>query len=232
MNFEYFQRQMTLPDWGVQAQMDLQNKSVAIVGMGGLGSWIALSLGGCGVGKINLIDGDRISISNLHRQPLFGPKEVGQKKIDVALGRLSEQFPHTQWEAIPEFLTAENAASLFNSYDLVIDGSDDYNVRLWIDDACKALGIPWIFAGIFQSEIQVGIFHPREGRSFRHWFGEKEGSEVGSCQIQGVLPPIPAMAAQMQVAIALQILGQGKSPLSYPFIHGNLQSFQFQTIFP
>ena len=78
MNFEYFQRQLALTSWGMQAQMALQQKTVALVGVGGLGSWMSLTLGGSGVGRIRLIDGDRISTSNLHRQPLYGPKDVDQ----------------------------------------------------------------------------------------------------------------------------------------------------------
>ena len=228
MNFEYFQRQLALETWGVSAQMALQQKTVALVGMGGLGSWIALSLGGCGVGRIKMIDGDQITLSNLHRQPLYGPKDMDQLKAEVALGRCAEQFPNTQWEAVPTFLTAENQLELFSGCDLILDGTDDFSARVWIDEAAEKLGIPWIFAGIFQSEIQTGVFHPSRGRSFRQLFGETAGAEGGSCQIQGVLPPVPAMAAQMQVHVALEILGKGTDPLSYPFLHGSLTDFQFK----
>jgi len=230
MNFEYFQRQLALTNWGMQAQTALLQKTVALVGVGGLGSWMALSLGGCGVGCIRLIDGDRISTSNLHRQPLFGPNEVGQLKADVALGRCSEQFPHTKWEGFPTFLTNENRLELLMGCDLVLDGTDDFSARVGMDEACEKLGIPWIFAGIFQSEIQTGVFHPSRGRSFRQLFGESAGAEGGSCQIQGVLPPVPAFVAQLQVIQALEILGNGKDPLSYPLLYGNLADFQFQKI--
>jgi sulfur-carrier protein adenylyltransferase/sulfurtransferase len=228
MNFEYFQRQLALESWGMLAQTALQDKSVGIVGVGGLGSWLALSLGGCGLNRILLVDGDRITTSNLHRQPLYCPKDVGKMKVEVALARCSEQFPETQWEAVPTFLTAENQLEIFSGCDLILDGTDDFSARVWIDEAAEKLGIPWVFAGIFQSEIQTGVFHPSHGRSFRQLFGETEGSEGGSCQIQGVLPPVPAMAAQMQVHVALEILGKGTDPLSYPFLHGSLTDFQFK----
>lgn len=230
MNFEYFQRQLALKSWGMQAQMALQQKTVALVGVGGLGCWMALSLGGCGVGRIRLIDGDRISTSNLHRQPLYGPRDVDQLKAEVALGRCAEQFPHTQWEGFPTFLTTENRLELLAGCDMVLDGTDDFSARVWVDEACEELGIPWIFAGIFQSEIQTGVFHPSRGRSFRQLFGESAGAEGGSCQIQGVLPPVPALVAQLQVIQALEILGNGRDPLSYPLLHGNLSDFQFQKI--
>jgi adenylyltransferase/sulfurtransferase len=230
MNFEYFQRQLALESWGMSAQTALQEKSVGIVGVGGLGSWLALSLGGCGLKHILLVDGDRITTSNLHRQPLFGPNDVGKLKVEVALARCSEQFPETQWSGETTFLTAENGVDLLKDCSLVLDGTDDFSARVWVDKACEKLGIPWIFAGIFQSEIQTSVFDPKAGRSFRQLFGETAGSEGGSCQIQGVLPPVPAMAAQFQTWICLEILGMGKSPLSYPLIHGNLTNFQLNKI--
>ena len=218
MMFAYFQRQILMSDWGVESQMELSKKTVALVGLGGIGCWSALALAGSGVGKILLIDGDQVDESNLHRQPLYRPIQQGQNKAKASFDFLSQQYPHTIFERFETFLNSENAMEIIQDCDLVLDGTDRRDSRLVIDRACATLGIPWIFAGVHLHQFQTAVFHSKFGKSYEEIFGSAVAPNDFGCETNGVLPPIPALAALHQSLIAIQILGQKKSALDFPLI--------------
>ena len=142
---ERYNRQLILPEIGEEGQARLQQARVLIVGVGGLGSPIALYLTGAGVGTIGLIDDDVVSESNLQRQVLYNEKEVGLSKAEKAREHLQALNSHVCIKAYPERLTAENAEAIIGQYDLVLDGCDNFATRYLINDTCVRLGKVYIY---------------------------------------------------------------------------------------
>ena len=135
-----FARQTILPGFGVEAQQRLQEAKVLLIGAGGLGCPILLYLAAAGVGKIGLIDGDEVSVSNLNRQVLFGENDLGKSKVEAAASYFKKKYADFQIEEIPEFISVQNALEIIPDYDLVIDGSDNFPTRDLVNDACVLLG--------------------------------------------------------------------------------------------
>ena len=141
---ERYARQVMLPEIGEEGQHRLASASVLLVGLGGLGSTVAPSLAGAGVGRLGLCDPDVVSWSNLPRQTLYTEEEVGRPKCEMARRRLAALSSATRFDCIAEGLTPENAERLVASYDLVVDCCDNFATRYLIDDACAAAGRPWV----------------------------------------------------------------------------------------
>jgi sulfur-carrier protein adenylyltransferase/sulfurtransferase len=137
-----YSRQITLPEWGPQAQQRLAGSRVLVVGIGGLGSPVAMYLAAAGVGQLGLVDADRVDAANLHRQLLFRTGDVGAHKVDVAQRTLHEINPHVQVVPVRERLVAANAESIAQGFDLVVDGTDNFSTRYLVNDLCLRLGVP------------------------------------------------------------------------------------------
>ena len=196
-------RQIPLTGWGWEAQKKLKKSSLLVVGAGALGCASLPYLVNAGVGKITLIDGDRIEISNLHRQPLYTADEIGQLKVNVAKKKLSSLNPHVEIEAIPHFFTQENGRQLL-SCDLLIDATDTFPARLDIDTLCYEKNIPWIHASLEQFMGQVIFFHRQ---LYTDLFPGLEQYTAVSCAEGGVLGPFASMIGSFQALLALQWLG-------------------------
>src|SRR5512141_2428337 len=131
-----YSRQLALPQVGREGQEKLKCASVLVIGAGGLGSLSALYLAGAGVGRIGVVDFDRVDVTNLHRQLLHGTADVGRDKVDSALGRLRDLNPEVTLEAHRASLNSTNAFEILGSYDVVVDGSDNFPTRYLVNDAC------------------------------------------------------------------------------------------------
>ena len=164
MNMERYQRQIALPEIGEEGQALLSQARVLIVGVGGLGSPIALYLAGAGVGCLGLVDDDCVSLSNLQRQILYTEQEVGQPKALCAARRLCQLNSSITIHPYPQRLTAETIDEILCQYDLVVDGCDNFATRFLINDHCAKRGIPYIYGGICGFEGQVSVF-PNDGTS-------------------------------------------------------------------
>ncbi len=196
-------RQIPLPGWGWEAQEKLKKSSLLVVGAGALGCASLPYLVNAGVGKITLIDGDRIEISNLHRQPLYTTDEIGQLKVNVAKKKLSTLNPHVEIEAIPHFFTQENGGRLLTC-DLLIDATDTFLARLDIDVLCHQKNIPWIHASLEQFMGQVIFFHRQ---LYTDLFPGLEQHTTVSCSEGGILGPFAGTIGSFQALLALQWLG-------------------------
>lgn len=156
MNTRY-NRQILLPEIGEEGQRKLAEARVLLVGVGGLGSPIATYLAGAGVGTIGLVDDDVVSLSNLQRQTLYTEAEVGQVKVTCAQRRLRALNSEVVVDAYPMRLTAANAQDLLARYDIVVDGTDNFEVRYVISDTCDILRKPYVYGAIGSLEGQVSV---------------------------------------------------------------------------
>lgn len=213
-----YSRQMRLPEVGADGQQRLRDASVLIVGAGGLGSPVATYLAAAGVGRIGLVDFDTVEVSNLHRQPLYTLADAGRLKVDVAAERLAALNPHVAVEVHPVRLGASNAAALVARYDVVADGTDTFETRYLVNDACVLAGRPNAYASVGQFSGQAAVFAAalpdgRRGPCYRCVFPEPPpAGAVPSCAEGGVLGVLPGLLGTIQAAEALKlILGVGQS---------------------
>src|SRR5688572_9341698 len=160
-------RHLSLPNVGLAGQEKLRAAKVAIVGLGGLGSPAAMYLAAAGVGTVGLIDGDRVDVSNLQRQVLYGDADVGRPKVDVAARRISQQNPNVALELYPERLDSTNAIEVLERFDIVLDGSDNFPTRYLVNDATVLLGIPSVHGSVLRFEGRVSVFGSGAGPCYR-----------------------------------------------------------------
>lgn len=208
-----YDRQIKLDEVGFSGQEKLRNASVLIVGVGGLGCPAAQYLTGAGVGIIGLMDHDKVSITNLHRQILYDEFDVGKSKALVAKEKLQRLNNEIELIAIEEALTIENAEKFFNQYDLVIDGTDNFETKYLINDACILTGKAWIYASIYKNEGQISVFNYQNGPSYRCLFPKTTRQNV-SCEATGVLGVTPGILGMLQAAEVLKIILEAGTVLS------------------
>lgn len=162
----YYARQISLPQVGEQGQQKLKNSSVLLIGIGGLGSPMALYLAGAGVGRLGICEFDQIEISNLHRQVLYGASHQGKAKIEIAVQRLRDLNPYIEIEIHPG-LDVKNAREIIRNYDVVADGADNFTTRYLVNDACVFENRPLVSASILAFEGQLSVFHYQNGPCYR-----------------------------------------------------------------
>jgi sulfur-carrier protein adenylyltransferase/sulfurtransferase len=210
-----FERQVILPGLGPQGQQKLRESSVLVVGAGGLGCPVLLYLAAAGVGKIGLIDGDVVSLSNLNRQVLYGEKDLGKNKAEVAFQYFQNKYSDISWEIFSEFISVENGPEIISSFDLVIDGSDNFPTRYLINDACKILRKPLVFGAIYQHEGQVSVFNFGENPcNYRDLYPQMpSASEIPNCTETGVLGVLPGIIGNLMALEAIKVLTGLGSPL-------------------
>jgi len=200
-----YDRQIKLDEVGVSGQEKLRNSIVLIIGVGGLGCPAAQYLAGAGVGKIGLMDHDKVSITNLHRQVLFNENDVGNSKALIAKEKLQRLNSEIELVAIEEALTIDNAEKLFSEYDLILDGTDNFETKYLINDACILTGKPWIYASIYKNEGQLSVFNYRNGPTYRCLFPKTTRQNI-SCETTGVLGVVPGIFGMLQAMEALKII--------------------------
>jgi adenylyltransferase/sulfurtransferase len=205
-------RHLTLPEVGMEGQQRLRDAAVLLVGAGGLGSPLGLYLAAAGVGRIGLVDFDRVELSNLQRQILYGTADVGQPKLDVARRRLEDLNPHVAIETHDTRLEASNARSILKGYDVIVDGTDNFPTRYLVNDACVLLGKPNVYGSIFRFEGQVSVFDARRGPCYRCLYPEPPApGDVPNCAEGGVLGVLPAVVGALQANETIKwILGAGE----------------------
>ncbi len=205
-----YDRQIKLTEVGLEGQQKLRNAKVLIVGVGGLGCPAAMYLAGAGVGTIGLMDHDKVDMSNLHRQVLFQESDVGKSKAVVSKERLEKQNSEVEYEVYEEPLTMENAENIINQYDVVLDGTDNFETKYLINDACILADKPWVFASIYKNEGQLSVFNFQNGPTYRCVFPKSTRQNI-SCEATGVLGVLPGILGTLQAAEVLKIiLGEGE----------------------
>jgi adenylyltransferase/sulfurtransferase len=209
-----YSRQIILPGFGLEAQQKLAASKVLVVGMGGLGSPVALYLAAAGVGELGLCDFDEVALHNLHRQILHGTKDVERLKVESARERLGALNPQVKLNLHPQGVQAGQAVELFQQYDLIVDGTDNFPVRYLNNDAAFFAGKPLVYGSIFQFEGQVTLFDPRRGGPcYRCLFPQMpEPGSVPNCAEAGVMGALCGVIGSLQAMEALKwITGLGDS---------------------
>ncbi len=202
-----YDRQMRVEGFGPEAQLKLKRSCVLVAGLGGLGCPSSTYLALAGVGKLILVDRSRVDLSDLNRQFLYGPEDVGKPKAEVAAERISALNPHVEVEARDESLEEHNIPGLLEGVDLVVDGLDNWRTRLLVNRACVEKGIPFVHAGVRGFYGQATTVVPGEGPCLRCILKAVPPEE----DVVPVLGPTPAVMASIQALEAIKLLtGLGK----------------------
>jgi len=198
-------RQTVLPEIGLDGQKRLLNATIAIVGMGGLGCPAAQSLTIAGVGKLKIIDGDKVELSNLHRQPLYGVEDIGRLKVKVAKEKLEKLNGDAVVEIVDEFLNKDNGVTFVSDADIIIDATDNIQTRLLIDRLSKESGVPMVYGGLYRYEGQVAILNVNGSSGYRELFPEPP-SGGDTCADTGVLGMVPGIIGNIQALEAVKLI--------------------------
>jgi len=207
-----YSRHLIMPEVGMEGQQRLRAASVLLIGAGGLGSPLGLYLAAAGVGRIGLVDFDVVDFSNLQRQVLHGTSDVGRPKLHSARDRLQAINPEVRLDLYETRLSSANAMQLFEPYDIIIDGTDNFPTRYLVNDACVLLKKPNVYGSIFRFDGQASVFYPGKGPCYRCLYPEPPPpGEVPSCAEGGVLGILPGLIGCIQATEAVKlILGKGE----------------------
>lgn len=221
-----YDRQIMLSEIGEAGQRKLKKAKVLIVGVGGLGSPIALYLAGAGVGCIGLIDDDCVSISNLQRQVLYSEKELGKSKAICAAERLTALNSEITVNVYPTRLTKENAKEIIGKYDIVVDGCDNFSTRYLIDEVCAEEPKPYVYGAIGGFEGQVSVFHYGEKqKTYRDLYPDEDEMKRMPSPAKGVMGVTPAVVGSIEATEVLKIIcGFGE------VLSGKLWTIDLQTL--
>ena len=167
-----YSRHLIMPEVGVDGQRKLKASKVLCIGAGGLGSPVAMYLAAAGVGTLGLVDFDVVDFSNLQRQILHGTPDVGRSKLASAKDELHALNPEIEIETYEVALSSENAMQLFEPYDVIVDGTDNFPTRYLVNDACVLLGKPNAYGSIFRFEGQASVFATKDGPCYRCLYPE------------------------------------------------------------
>jgi len=203
--------QIALPNFGEAGQHSLQQAKVLVVGAGGLGCPVAQYLAAAGVGTLGIADFDVVGVSNLHRQILYTTADVGQKKVSVAMQCLQNQNPAIKIVAHDVKVTSANVSTLINNYDIIIDGTDNFETRYLLNDACVIAGKPVIYGAIYQYEGQVAIWNVKNvdgtmSPNYRDLFPQVNANLIPNCSDGGVIPTLAGIIGCMQANEAIKYI--------------------------
>ena len=226
-----YSRHLIMPEVGMQGQLKLKTARALCIGVGGLGSPVALYLAAAGVGTIGIVDFDDVDYSNLQRQIIHGTPDVGRSKLDSAKSRLNALNPEVTVVTHNMALSSENALALFADYDLVIDGTDNFPTRYLVNDACVLQRKPNVYGSIFRFEGQASVFATSDGPCYRCLYPEPPPPGlVPSCAEGGVLGILPGVVGTLQATEAIKlILGVGE-PLVGRFLLFDALKMRFREL--
>ncbi|AEF81769.1 molybdopterin-synthase adenylyltransferase MoeB [Leadbettera azotonutricia] len=208
-----YSRHLLLPEVGIEGQKRLKAARVLLVGTGGLGAPLALYLAAAGVGTLGIVDFDFVEESNLQRQVIHGTRDVGRPKVASAQDRIKSINPYIKVNTYNTMLSSANALDILKDYDVVADGTDNYQTRYLVNDACVLLGIPNVYGSIFQFEGQASVFYAKEGPCYRCLYPEPPPPGlVPSCAEGGVVGVLPGIVGTLQANEVIKlIVGGGDS---------------------
>ncbi len=209
-----YSRNILVKEIGPAGQEKLFAASALVVGAGGLGSPALLYLAAAGIGRIGVIDGDRVDLSNLNRQILHGEPSVGARKTDSAFEALRRFRPDLAVESHPEALTADNAPGLFRRYDIVVDGSDNFPTKYLCSDASVLTGVPLVHAGVLRFGGQVMTVVPGKGPCLRCLIPDiPPRRDAPTCSESGVVGAAAGVLGAWQAVEAIKLLAGAGEPL-------------------
>ena len=230
-------RHILLPEVDVSGQLRLKGARVLVVGAGGLGSPLILYLAGAGVGTIGIIDDDRVSLSNLHRQVIHDSETIGRLKVESVLSRVHALNSLVCVESYDVRLTAANSLDLISRYDVIADGSDNSATRFLLNDSCFVARKPLVSGAILRFDGQVATFKGYLGAGhpcYRCLFDESAFSGLGSsCSEAGVLGALTGVVGSLQaVEVLKEILGIGESLSGFLLLYDSLSTRIYKIAVP
>ena len=207
-----YSRHLIMPEVGMEGQLKLKAARVLCIGAGGLGSPLALYLAAAGVGTLGIVDFDVVDYTNLQRQIIHTTADVGRKKLDSAAEKLKAINPFLNLRTFETRLSSENALEIFQEFDIIADGTDNFPTRYLVNDACVLTGKPNVYGSIFRFEGQASVFATEEGPCYRCLYPEPPPPGlVPSCAEGGVLGILPGLVGVMQATEVIKlILGKGE----------------------
>ena len=207
---ERYARHLVLAEIGGPGQQALSRASVLVVGAGGVGAPAALYLAAAGVGRITLVDHDTVALSNLQRQILFAAADVGRSKVEAGAERLKALNAHVEVQPLNRGLTTGNAREIVAGHDLIIDGTDDFAVRLAVSDACVDTGRPLVSGALGRWSGQVGVF---TGRPCYRCLVSEIPPEAETCARVGVVGALAGVVGSMAALEAIKLITGAGDPL-------------------
>jgi sulfur-carrier protein adenylyltransferase/sulfurtransferase len=212
-----YQKHIFLPEIGNEGQLKLKNAKVLVVGAGGLGCPVLQYLAAAGIGTIGIIDGDKVELSNLQRQILFNENDIGFLKAEKAAQHLCQLNNELDYNVFTNFLAKDNAIAILEKYDIVVDCTDNFEVRYLINDVCVQQKKPFVYGAIHKFEGQISVFNYMDkngilGPTYRCVFPDKpSATEIPNCATVGVLGILPGTIGLYQAnEVIKMILGIGK----------------------
>ena len=225
-----YARQIVLRDIGLEGQEKLRNSTVAVVGVGGLGAPASLLLASIGIGKLILIDRDIVSLTDLHRQPLYRSGDVDLPKVEVAEKRLKEINPYIEIEIYPEPLDWSNVDEIVEKSDIVVDGLDSMRARYILNRTVVKHRKPYIFAGAIEMYGNVTTIIPYETPCLECFYYVEDEESLPTCATVGVHPSITTLIASIAVSEATKYLVSGKPSLLNTLLYIDLRTLDFNKI--
>lgn len=205
-NIKRYSRHILLPEIGLDGQEKIFNAKILIVGLGGLGSPVALYLAAAGIGTIGLIDGDKVDLTNLQRQIIHTTDDLNRKKTDSAAEKIKKINPQTNIIIHDGLLNVENAIEIIKNYDFIIDGTDNFPVKYLINDACVMANKAFSHGGILRFHGQTFTHVP--GSACLRCIFKQPPENAPTCAEAGILGAIPGMLGTIQAAEALKFVTQ------------------------
>ncbi len=227
---ETYSRQIVLVDIGYDGQLKLRNAKAAIIGMGGLGSQIALKLVAMGIGHLRMVDRDIVSRSDLHRQYLYDVETVGLSKVEAAYQKLHKLNPDVILEPVPESLNSMNADGIISDSEVVLDGLDRPEPRYIINRTCNKYKIPYIFGAAIEAIGNVSTFIPGQTLCLECFMPGLREEDLPKCGVVGVHPSVLGIITSIQVSEAVRILTGQKPKLLNKLLYVDLREMEFDTL--
>jgi molybdopterin/thiamine biosynthesis adenylyltransferase len=200
--------QITVPEIGTAGQQQLSAAKVLVIGAGGLGTPVAVYLAAAGVGTIGIADGDRIAVTNLHRQFLYTEKETGQLKATILAAKLQEQNPGVHITADTDMLNETNAVHIIRQYDIICDCTDNADARILIDKTCGQLKKPLVYAVVKDWEAYITVLHHTRKITLAAIFSLQalKENEALNCSVAGIVNTTCGIAASVQATETIKII--------------------------
>ncbi len=226
-NFNRYSRQIFIEEIGVAGQRKLAQAKVLVVGAGGLGSPVIQYLAAAGVGTLAVVDFDHVEWHNLNRQVIHQEKSVGSTKTESAVAFVQSFNSQISCVPITDKITVDNVEEIFQAYDIIVDGSDNFTTRYIINDACVRLGKALVYGSIFAHEGQVAVFNHQGGKNLRDIFPEAPDESLApNCDQFGVLGALPGIIGSMMAMQVLQMVTELK-PLHNQLLIMDTQHWEF-----
>jgi adenylyltransferase/sulfurtransferase len=214
-NIIRFSRNILIEEIGPEGQKKIRSSSILVVGAGGLGSAVLFYLTAAGVGKIGIADYDRVDWTNLQRQILYQEKDVGEKKAEVAAGRLQALSEDTLIKTHSERVNADNVFEIIDDYDIIVDGTDTFESKFLLNDACVIGGKTLIHCGILRFEGQFFTVFPKETGCLRCVLPEIPlRKDSPTCQESGILGSVAGLFGSIQATEVLKLITGAGTPLT------------------